>query len=236
MEKNKVVTHNMVALAKKKKGKGKGMRSKMLRMIMPMLSKENGDELASAIDKQDSAKFRKVWDSIREQVTDKLQSESSVITDESEIVKEDEVPEGVGKMSSDDIYKELTMLFADKMDSNKQIQKHNMNDVSDGNVVTAASKDYSRLIMGNGQIVRNTRQLVTNGKVTLISPKNVSYDLIVENISTQNNPSGDIKMKVTAGLYEEGKRKKVEKFVENDVYAAAISEIVVDAMSYVEEE
>ena len=64
------IAANMIALARNRKGASK--RSAMLRMIMPFLSKETGDNLASAIDKRDSAHFAKEWDKVKKEITARL--------------------------------------------------------------------------------------------------------------------------------------------------------------------
>jgi len=63
------VQKNMMALAKKR---GSSARSRMLSMIMPHLSQENGEKLASALDSKNSSKFREVWDKIRKEIETKF--------------------------------------------------------------------------------------------------------------------------------------------------------------------
>ena len=69
-----VIASNMIALARSHKDQAK-KRSAMLRMIMPLLSKETGDKLATAIQKQDSRHFIKLWDHIKHEITHKLDAE-----------------------------------------------------------------------------------------------------------------------------------------------------------------
>jgi hypothetical protein len=64
------IAANMIALARNRKGANK--RSAMLRMIMPFLSRDTGDKLASAIDKRDSAHFAKEWDKVKKEITARL--------------------------------------------------------------------------------------------------------------------------------------------------------------------
>lgn len=64
---------NMVALARKKKGKGNS-RSLMLKMIMPMLSNEQGEKLAKAIETNNVHLFNGVWDKIKHQIDQKLEN------------------------------------------------------------------------------------------------------------------------------------------------------------------
>lgn len=64
------IAANMIALARNRSGSNK--RSAMLRMIMPFLSKETGDSLASAIDSRDSAHFAKEWDKVKQEIVARL--------------------------------------------------------------------------------------------------------------------------------------------------------------------
>uniref|UniRef100_A0AB39CE39 Uncharacterized protein n=1 Tax=Pseudomonas phage HRDY3 TaxID=3236930 RepID=A0AB39CE39_9VIRU len=72
--KEMVIASNMIALARNHKEQAK-KRSAMLRMIMPLLSKETGDKLANAISKQDTRHFIKLWDHIKREITHKLDAE-----------------------------------------------------------------------------------------------------------------------------------------------------------------
>ena len=72
--KEMIIASNMIAVARNHKEQAK-KRSAMLRMIMPLLSKETGDKLASAISKQDSRHFIKLWDHIKHEITHKLDKE-----------------------------------------------------------------------------------------------------------------------------------------------------------------
>lgn len=58
----------------RKKGKGgKGnLRSKMLRAVMPILSRELGDKLAKAIDDKDRDQVIHVMDQVKQQLADKI--------------------------------------------------------------------------------------------------------------------------------------------------------------------
>lgn len=70
-----ILLQNMVSLARKRGGKGKkagNIRSQMLRMVMPMLSREQGDALAQAIANKNVGKFRNIWDQIKQQLAEKL--------------------------------------------------------------------------------------------------------------------------------------------------------------------
>jgi hypothetical protein len=69
-----IIASNMIAMARSHKDAGK-KRSIMLRMIMPLLSKETGDKLATAIQKKDSRNFAKMWDKIKHEITHKLDAQ-----------------------------------------------------------------------------------------------------------------------------------------------------------------
>ena len=59
---------NLEATAKKK-----SKRSMMLKMVMPLLSQENGDQLSQAIESGSPEKVRKVMDKISKQLAKKVQ-------------------------------------------------------------------------------------------------------------------------------------------------------------------
>lgn len=65
------VLGNMVALSRRGKGAG-SRRSMMLRTIMPHLSRETGDQLAEAIGKGDTEKFRRVWDKVKNEISQQI--------------------------------------------------------------------------------------------------------------------------------------------------------------------
>jgi hypothetical protein len=69
------IAGNMIALARNRKGQNK--RSAMLRMIMPMLSRETGDKLADAIAKKSSKHFAQIWDHIKHEIKGKLDHQHS---------------------------------------------------------------------------------------------------------------------------------------------------------------
>lgn len=78
MEKKEVIKQNMKALARRRGGKkGGNKRSKMLRMVMPMLSRELGDRLANAIDARNVTEFRHVWDDIKKALSNKMSAHAS---------------------------------------------------------------------------------------------------------------------------------------------------------------
>lgn len=67
------IVGNMLALAKRGKGKGgKSKRSLMLRTIMPHLSKQSGDDLASAIDSGNTKQFTRAWNKVRDEINNKI--------------------------------------------------------------------------------------------------------------------------------------------------------------------
>ena len=74
-EKDLTISENILALARRRRKSGKNnKRSLMLKMIMPALSQENGEKLADAIKERNSAKFKQVWDGIKQQISEQLES------------------------------------------------------------------------------------------------------------------------------------------------------------------
>ena len=68
-DRSTLIQDNMVVLAKSKKAK---MRSKMLKLIMPLLSQEHGEKLAVAIQNGNRALFDGVWHKIQQIIDEKL--------------------------------------------------------------------------------------------------------------------------------------------------------------------
>lgn len=70
-ERDLKIAGNIMALAARRKA-GKSSRSKMLRMVMPYLSRESGDALAEAIETGNSHKFTQTWNRVRDQIAGKI--------------------------------------------------------------------------------------------------------------------------------------------------------------------
>lgn len=159
MNKDKIVANNLIALSRGRgrgrgrgKGKGKNIRSKMLKMIMPLLSRENGDRLAKAIDERDTEAFQSVWDDIKSELTNRLEVTSSGI-------------------DIDKIQKELEKEFeADASGS----------DVSKLFIGSAGIPTYTRQLAANGYVVigeglveivdikvKRTRKVTVEAKVSV---------------------------------------------------------------------
>lgn len=83
-ERDLTVSENIMALARRrKKGGKKSKRSLMLKMVMPMLSRENGDRLADAIKANNSGEFKRVWDDIKGQLSEQLESNKATASSSS---------------------------------------------------------------------------------------------------------------------------------------------------------
>lgn len=72
----KLIASNMIAIARGRKGDAK--RSAMLRMIMPFLSNQTGEKLAQVINDSDSARFGKIWDSVKHEIVHRLKQKHKV--------------------------------------------------------------------------------------------------------------------------------------------------------------
>jgi hypothetical protein len=68
---NKTEVQVSESRGKKKGGKG-NLRSKMLRVVMPILSRELGEKLAKAIDAKDREQVIHVMDQVKQQLADKI--------------------------------------------------------------------------------------------------------------------------------------------------------------------
>lgn len=74
---------NIKSISRGRKNKGNkkvNLRSKMLKMVMPLLSNEIGEKLAAAIEAKDTDKVRSLMDKVKQQLTNKVaESTSSVL-------------------------------------------------------------------------------------------------------------------------------------------------------------
>jgi len=87
-DKSLEISKNMVVLARRRKGKGKkrgSARSQMLKMVMPMLSREHGEKLAEAIEHNNVSLLRRTWDSIKHDLSEKLANEATASDFASEV-------------------------------------------------------------------------------------------------------------------------------------------------------
>lgn len=207
MNKQETIKGNMLALARRRRGKKKGgsARSQMLRMVMPMLSREQGDALAKAIEDRNVTNFRITWDKIKAALSDKLASTSSAVVLDLESV------------SAEDAYNEM---------------------ISDRLETVAGATDFSRLLLGNARIPQLTRELIANGRVELANAVGTEFVIVMSSISvprtssTQRNPQ----MKVSAELSEFGSKERPMVLDFKGELAAACSEIVINALSIIDEQ
>lgn len=212
MSKEKAISNNMVALARRRGRRGGNARSQMLRMIMPMLSREQGDKLADAIKNKSPQKFRIIWNRIRDQLEDKLAVEAS-----------DNPFEG---MSADEVYHSLIAQIVKDFGGNEE------------ETVVVASADNTRLITGNAKIPKNTRALVANGMIELENEQGEEFYVRINDVVVPSNPSitKNPQMKVEAEIYKKGEKSRLHQIEFKGEYAAACSEIVINAMSLIEEQ
>jgi|AntDeeMinimDraft_5_1070356.scaffolds.fasta_scaffold14206_2 hypothetical protein len=218
MDKNEVIAQNMVALSRRRGKKKKGNpRSTMLRMVMPMLSQENGEKLAKAIQDKDVNKLRNVWDKIKSQLTDKLADKAEASN----------LPEGVEGITTAEIYDQLV----------DEIGK-TLNSEVDADESLSANQDLSRLLTGNARIPKLTRELAANGRIEIENKNGEMFIVIINDIVVPSNPnvSKNPKMKVEAEIYKENEKARMYKVEHKGELGGAISEIVVDAMALIEAE
>jgi len=212
MDKNTVIAQNMEALARRRGGKKKGnLRSQMLRMIMPMLSRENGDKLANAIQKRDVSALQSVWDDIKSQLTDKLEVKASA-----------DVPEGLKDMDIHQMYRSLVMDITNTLEADESLS---FND------------DYSRLLVGSARIPKLTREFAANGRLELENESGILFILTITNVTVPPNSNlyKNPKMTVRSELHTQGEKARLLEIENKDAYAAACSEIVVSALSIIEQ-
>ena len=174
---DEVIQTNMEALARrrggkwfggkgKKKGKKKGSaRSLMLRMIMPLLSRENGEKLASAIDSHNTHLVREVMGHITHDLVTQVQKYAAHAS------AADPMTEAV----SDLCRKELVAMI-EALDEG-------------GDMTTTASGDMSRALIGNGTMPTALRRFIAEGSVDL-EGKGGSYKLALTNVGVVSRNRG----------------------------------------------
>lgn len=208
MNKDLAVLENMIVIARRRKGKKKGSaRSRMLKMIMPLLSQENGLRLASAIDKKDTNKMRSAMDDIKQELANKLAVEAS----------------GAGDFSN--IFEEIFAdLFGDKEKNAKLFVEKNK--------VEASGRDVTQLVTGRSPIQSMTRELVANGYTEFTDANGDLYTLSIRKIDVIRPGRPQPTMRVVAELKmgnEDGNSMSAQ-----GEYASACSELVISAMSLAE--
>ena len=72
-----ISTSEYVSESRRRKKGGGNARSKMLRVIMPHLSRETGDSLANAIANGKVAMFKKVWDKVKSEIANEIATSKS---------------------------------------------------------------------------------------------------------------------------------------------------------------
>lgn len=80
-ERQFVISKNYAAIAKSRKKKPKSKRSAMLKMVMPMLSHDQGDKLADAIANKDKEAFGAAWDEIKASLEKKFVHKAAASSD-----------------------------------------------------------------------------------------------------------------------------------------------------------
>lgn len=159
MTRDQMIFNNMVALARRRKGKRKGSaRSQMLRMIMPMLSQENGERLARAIQKKDTNLMRQVWDDIKQQLANKLAVEASAdgktFEDIFEGIFDDIFSEQEKPLTSESANRDVSRLIV----GNSQVQEMTRELVANGfTEYTDANGDNYEVIIRNISVTTQGR-------------------------------------------------------------------------------
>lgn len=67
---------DLSSVSRRKRSKKVSKRSMMLKMVMPMLSQTNGEQLADAIESGNSGKVKAVMDRISKQLAEKVRLEN----------------------------------------------------------------------------------------------------------------------------------------------------------------
>ena len=195
----------MIALARRKKKKGSS-RSQMLRMVMPMLSREHGEKLAAAIKDKNVTKLRHVWDQIKNDLSDKLAAEASAIN------KEASFEEAITKIFDD--------LFADL-----ETAQASNRDLSSLFVGSSVIPRRSRELVANGRIE------LTDYKGDTLNVRLASIK-VKQSGSPDTNPQVDVE----AAVYRNKSRNRENTLKASGELGAACSEIAISALSLIESE
>ena len=218
LEKDLTVARNLVAMARRRpKGKSANTRSRMLKMVMPHLSRENGDRLAKAIGENNPGEFSAVWDRIKKEIRRKLEKRHH----ESNSAVAVTIP--VSKHSSnfnvDKFLCEMHDLVVEEMESTS---------------VDYNFHDYSNVLLGRGKVVDKTREFVANGSCTLKGRKG-NYMLVTTSIKTSGSPNtellSNVELQVEAALIDKVEQKTIKTFREKGPMAVAATEILLKASS-----
>lgn len=68
----KIATNVMIMATARGKSPSAKKRSQMLRVVMPFLSRETGDQLADAISTGNPQQFTRVWNKVRDEIAGKI--------------------------------------------------------------------------------------------------------------------------------------------------------------------
>lgn len=225
LERDMVIARNMMAVARRsRKGKSANIRSKMLKMIMPHLSRDTGDRLADAISKNDSSEFSAVWDKIKHEISDKLgkgkhsanasaEVEGAVTPITIDILKQYVTDSTSGNLT--DFLTELGESVASEMESTSTDYDYH---------------DYGNVLLGKGNNVK-TREFVANGSCQ-IEGKEGTLTLLTTSIKVLTNTDllKNIELEVTAQLLDVNK-VVVRTYRERGCMAVAATEIILKALS-----
>lgn len=209
---------NMISLSKKRSGNA---RSKMLKMIMPYLSRENGEQLAEAIDKKKAGQFKAVWDKIKRDIGERLQSSHS---------------SAEGK-TGHDRFEGVTL---EKVDATfaalftTHIGEINMLETLGEDLAAEASVNQAEAELMNGQSAEKTklRQLLAFG--SLLLENGVVLRLVsIETLSgTKYGSVLPLQYKISLQAYDLENEHAIKTFVQTGHLASTVYDMLLIAESY----
>lgn len=225
LDKDINITRNLIAIAKRgRKGKSANIRSKMLKMIMPHLSHENGEKLAQAIDKNNAGAFANVWEQIKKEIKSKLETGKN----KSHSSAAEKAVPLVMNLKNRTINSLNTEEFLDEM---RSMVIKEMESTSSSN----SFHNYGNVLLGKGH-GETIRELIANG-TTLLEGKAGDYLLEINTIKkvkdTKNMLLRNIEFEVCASLYDTEKNV-IREFKEKGCLAVASTEIAIKALTSIE--
>jgi hypothetical protein len=197
---------NMIVMAGGKKGASK--RSRMLKMIMPMLSQENGDTLAEAIGNKDTTKFKVVWEKIKKELVDKIASQKTHAN--------------ASSLSDDTLWADFLAMSDNLDDFGAELYKE----------FVVKAHDLSKMLMGSGNLQEKCREFMANGVVLFVTGETLSLTKIKvkENSAKQMNEGNNVEMDVEAEIHHVTTDTKIILKSRGTLYAAT-TDIIYKALA-----
>lgn len=212
---NPIIAQNMVALAKKRAGNS---RSKMLKMIMPMLSRENGEELAKAIERGDSASFKRVWDSIKGHLAKKLDG------------KRHTSHSSMGDIIGNEDYSMVTKLLSEQYGQDDNVED-NLEVFGNDMLASMSASNSGLLLVGSGEVKENLRDFLANG-IARLDDEVILKIVSCETIRSRFASLQPVTYRIQTQLINVDKDHVMKTFTNIGALVETLSDVLMIAKSY----